>query len=177
MILAVIILVIAVIFLAFLNVKNQKKSDIDTTKEDNQADELMPYNKKYLLTKNEWAFYKKIKPICDENKLHIISKVRLADLVEVSKEVNGKDKQKYFNKIKNKHIDFVLCNPENLAVIALIELDDSSHQREDRVKRDIFVNSLCDKVGYKIIRITQNEDFKSLLLQKEIIQAEAALKG
>lgn len=63
MILALIILVIAVIFLAFLNVKNQKKSDIDTNKEDNQADELMPYNKKYLLTKNEWAFYKKIKPI------------------------------------------------------------------------------------------------------------------
>ena len=165
MILAIIILIIAVIFLAVLNLKNKQQKDCETIKEDNQADELMPYNKKYLLTKNEWAFYKKIKPIGDENKLHIISKVRLADLVEVSKEISGKDKQKYFNKIKNKHIDFVLCNPENLAVIALIELDDSSHQREDRVKRDIFVNSLCEKVGYKIIRIAQNDDFKNSLIE------------
>lgn len=177
MILAIIVLIILVIILAILNYKNQQKTNNEIGKEDNQSDEIMPYSKKYLLTKNEWTFYKKIKPICDNNNLHIISKVRLADLVEVSKEVNGKDKQKYFNKIKNKHIDFVLCNPTNLAVIALVELDDSSHQREDRIKRDIFVNSLCDKVGYKIIRIKQNEDFKNLLMQNEIIKAEQALKG
>ena len=31
----------------------------------------LPYTKKLLLTKNEWAFYKKLKPICDRHNLHL----------------------------------------------------------------------------------------------------------
>lgn len=166
----IIFLIIAIIILAVLNVKNQNKLKENEEQEDSKTDEKMPYTKKLLLTKNEWSFYKKIKPICDENNLHIISKVRLADLVEVKKELDYKEKQKYFNKIKNKHIDFVLCNPSNLAVIALVELDDKSHDNKDRAERDEFINKLCESVGYTIIRVHQNDDFETLLKNKNIIK-------
>lgn len=169
----IIILIIAVILLVIKNIKTQQNIKIQNELvEDNKTDEIMPYNKKLLLTKNEWAFYKKIKPICNKYNLHIISKVRLADLVEVKKDLDYKDKQKYFNKIKNKHIDFVLCNPDNLAVIALIELDDKTHERQDRIERDKFVNKLCDEVGYIIIRTYQNDDFEKLLESKCIIHKD-----
>lgn len=166
----IIILVIVIIALAILNVKNQNRSKVNEEQEDSKTDEKMPYTKKLLLTKNEWAFYKKIKPICDENNLHIISKVRLADLVEVKKELEYKEKQKYFNKIKNKHIDFVICNPDNLAVIALVELDDKSHDNKDRAERDEFINKLCESVGYTIIRAHQNDNFETLLKDKNVIK-------
>lgn len=170
----IIILILIIIFLAIRNIKGQQsiKTEVETT-EENKTDSIMPYTKKLLLTKNEWAFYKGIKQVCNENNLHIISKVRLADLVEVKKEIEYKDKQKYFNKIKNKHIDFVLCNPDNLAVIALVELDDKSHERKDRIERDNFVNKLCEEVGYKLIRTYKYDDFESVLKNEGIIHKDS----
>lgn len=44
---------------------------------------FLPYRKKLLLTKNEWNFYKKLKPVTDKYGYGIIAKVRLADLIEV----------------------------------------------------------------------------------------------
>ncbi len=111
----------------------------------------LPYKKKYLLTKNEWVFYKKLKPVADKYGYNIIAKIRLADLVEVDTS-QTKEYGKYFPKISSKHIDFGLVNPENMEVLYLIELDDRSHQRADRIERDRFVNALCEKVGYTLIR-------------------------
>jgi hypothetical protein len=112
---------------------------------------ILPYKKKYLLTKNEWAFYKKLKPVADRYGYNIIAKIRLADLVEVDTS-QTKEYGKYFPKISSKHIDFGLVNPENMEVLYLIELDDRSHQRADRIERDKLVNALCEKVGYTLIR-------------------------
>ena len=36
----------------------------------------------------------------------------------------------------------------------LIELDDSSHNRPDRMERDDFINKVCKKTGYVLIRTT-----------------------
>ena len=153
---SLIVIFAIIIVLQFLNMLLSKKKK----SEDNRTDNKMPYNKKLLLTKNEWNFYKGILPICSENNLHIIAKVRLADLVEIEKGLDKKQWQKYFNKIQNKHIDFVLCNPENLKVIALVELDDKSHNRQDRIERDNFINKLCQKVGYRLIRVKNAEELK-----------------
>lgn len=137
------------------------KDNISDEKEIKNVNNIFPYQKKYLLTKNEWYFYKKIKPICEKYNLHIISKVRLADIVDVKSNLNKSEQQIYFNKIQNKHVDFILCNPENLAIVALIELDDSSHKNQNRIERDEFLNNLCEKVDYKLIRITNMNDFEN----------------
>lgn len=50
----IILLILIIIALAIINIKNNNQS-----KDDNSIDENMPYNRKYLLTKNEWMFYKK----------------------------------------------------------------------------------------------------------------------
>ena len=158
MIFIILALIAIIIVLAFFNVRKEVEE-----KKENKIEEILPYQKKYLLTKNEWKFYKNIKHLCDENNIHIIAKVRFADLVEVQTELEYKEKQRYFNKIKNKHIDFVLCKPENLEVIALLELDDISHQRKDRKESDELKNKICEKVGYKLIRVKNIEEFKENL--------------
>lgn len=109
-----------------------------------------PYHKKYLLTKNEYYFYKKLKEITEPLNLQILAKIRLADLIEVN---TGLDSQKwgmYFGKIKAKHIDFAIA--EDMKIIALVELDDYTHQRADRQERDIFVNDVLTQTGYVLIR-------------------------
>lgn len=149
------ILVIVVIFL-------QKKEKNNSAEKDLQ-DELLPYRRKYLLTKNEWWFYKSLKDVAEKFDCTILAKIRLADLVEVSADVGKQEYFKYFAKIKAKHIDFVLCKKDNLYPELLIELNDNSHKRDDRIKRDDFIKRVVEKVGYKIIFVSGTQN-----LQEEI---------
>lgn len=169
-IIALIALVI-ILLLAFLKEKQQLNQVNTETTDTIETEEIKeyPYKKKLLLTKNEWYFYKKLKPICDKYNLHILSKIRFADLVEVESKIDNKEKIKYFNKISRKHIDFVLCKPENLQIIALIELDDKSHEQKNRIERDNFIDNVCKKTGYKIIHIRNYEEIEEKLLNAEII--------
>lgn len=132
-----------IIILFYLLYKFRKKSS------------AVPYRKKYLLTKNEWSFYKKLKPVADKYGLCVIAKIRFADLVEVDTS-KTKEYGKYFSKISSKHIDFGLVKPENMEVVYLIELDDKSHEKPSRIERDKFVNAVCEKTGYVLIRTYNN---------------------
>lgn len=127
------------------------------------------YEKTYLLTKNEWKFYKEIKPITDKYNLHILAKIRLNDLVNVKKDLEKSEYTKYLNKIQKKHIDFALCNPNNLEIIALVELDDDTHEKDDRKRRDEFINDLCKSVGYILIRTYDSNNFEKILIENNII--------
>lgn len=112
--------------------------------------EKMPYKKKLLLTKNEWSFYKALKPAADELGYTVLAKIRVADLVEVTSS-DRSEWQKYFNKINKKHIDFALAKPENLQIVLLVELDDNSHN-EAQKQRDEFIEALYKQTGYKLLR-------------------------
>lgn len=127
------------------------------------------YEKTYLLTKNEWKFYKEIKPITDKYNLHILAKIRLNDLVNVKNDLEKSEYTKYLNKIQKKHIDFALCNPNNLEIIALVELDDDTHEKDDRKRRDEFINDICKSVGYILIRTYDSNNFEKILIENNII--------
>ena len=50
------------------------------------------------------------------------------------------------------HLDFVLADPESLAVVLVIELDDKSHWSAEARKRDLFKDSplarlVCSVLG------------------------------
>lgn len=106
------------------------------------------YQPKYLLTKNEWYQYKKLKEIADVKGYVICPKVRLLDIIEPRK---GEKKYKtLFYKIQAKHVDFVICD-KDMHIKAIIEIDDNSHDEQDRKERDTFVTSILQSVGYKVI--------------------------
>lgn len=129
-----------------------EEKEIDTENGEAETTDEYPYIKTYLLTKKEWAFYRALKPITDKYNLHILAKVRLADLVEVKKGLNNSQYSKAFNKIKAKHIDFVLARPKNLAILCAIELDDKSHEDINRQQRDFFLDKVCETIKLPIIR-------------------------
>lgn len=108
------------------------------------------YEKKtYLLTQNELKFYKLLKSITDKNNLNLFSQVALYEIIK-SKNI------KYFNKIKSKTIDFVITDV-NCKIKLCIELDDPTHIKENRQKRDEFINKLFKDLDIKLLRIpTQN---------------------
>lgn len=109
------------------------------------------YRSKPILTDREYSFYCKLREISDECGLRIFTKVRLADLIEPKDRDDMSLWWQCFNKIKAKHIDFVLAD-DDTNIILLIELDDSTHARADRIERDEFVDAVLDNTGYILIR-------------------------
>lgn len=126
---------------------------------------IYPYCKKNLLSNNELNFYKELKPIAEKLKLHIIAKVRIADFVDTEKGLSYFEKWEFLSKITQKHIDFILCNPENLSPILLIELDDNSHETEKRKERDKFVEEVYKKAEYKLLRVRNADNIESKILE------------
>jgi hypothetical protein len=130
----------------------------------NRISKRYPYKRKYILTMNEYNFYRALKPICDKYNLRILIKTRIADIVDVDKsKINSKDYFKYFSKIQAKHIDFLLCSGDSLYVVAGLELDDSSHDTEKRMERDEFVNNVFNFAGIPLIRCRGAENLEELI--------------
>lgn len=106
------------------------------------------YQRKLLFTKNEYHEFMKLVSFAKTNQLEVLAKVRLLDLIEPKSEYS-RDK-KFLYKIQAKHVDFVVTD-KKYKIVAIIELDDNSHNRPDRVQRDIFVNEVLRGVGYNVI--------------------------
>ncbi len=80
----------------------------------------------------------------------VFGKVRLADIIQVASGVSGPIYQKAFNQIRSKHVDFVVCDPATMTIQFVAELDDSSHQRPDRQRRDAFLDQALEAAGVLI---------------------------
>lgn len=172
----IIILIAVIIFIVIKNNKGKKKQNTNNNIPSEAPEEIniyntekIPYRRKYLLTKNELYFYKNLKIIANEYGYNVLSKIRVADLIEVSKEADEKEYLKYFNKISSKHIDFALCNPDNLYIEYLIELDDGSHNEQKRKDRDEFIEKALEKSGYSLLRVYTAEQVKNKIINKNSI--------
>lgn len=132
-------------------------------KQNDQNANVPTYAKKSLLSQYETKLYNILLELIncpDFSNLTIISKIRLADLIESNNKYSYSD----FNKIKSKHIDFALCDKHTLMPLLLIELDDNSHNQYERRQRDDFVNQSLVQSGYKVLRI-KNIDKERIKMQ------------
>ena len=112
------------------------------------------------MTRNELKFYKQLKKITDKLDLTIFAQVSLYQIIK-NKEY------KDFNKIKSKSIDFVIT--ENNGKIKLcIELDDSSHNKNNRIKRDNFINEIFKQTNINLLRIPVQAFYNLETLENKI---------
>ena len=109
-----------------------------------------PYAARHLLTKREYRFYLLLKEVADEYHYIICPKVGVKDLLSVT---DKKQYMKYFHKIAQKHVDFVICD-RDLYVLFVFELDDSTHETRDAKKRDRLKNKAFAAAGIPLKRIT-----------------------
>lgn len=140
-----------------------------TPSKESIQDKKFPYRRKdYLLTVAERNFYEVLKKVSDENNKLLFAKVRLEDLLWLPENVENRFGLR--NRIKSRHVDFVLCDKENIRPLIAIELDDSSHNREDRIKRDDFLDEALHDAGLPIlhIRVQETYDVEELIRQIKV---------
>lgn len=125
-----------------------------------------PYEKtERMLTPAEaWFSRTLIKAIGDD--WAALVKIRLADVFRVT--IQGKGYMPAFNRIAKKHVDFLLIDPETTEPLLGIELDDRSHQRADRIKRDEFVDRAFESAELPLLRVVAARDYDTATLRRQI---------
>ncbi|MCA9902312.1 MAG: DUF2726 domain-containing protein [Anaerolineae bacterium] len=104
-----------------------------------------------FLTDAERSFFETLRTVVD-NRLALCAKVSLSDLFWVKKDDPSRYRT-YTNKIDRKHVDFLLCDPATMRPMVGIELDDKSHQRQDRQERDAFVDQVFHAAGLPLLHV------------------------
>jgi hypothetical protein len=140
--LAMTTLLIAIIAIAlvifFLISKNAQTSD----EPENQ------FKAKRLLSDNELEFLNRLEQATPELRFH--AQVAMGAIVDpnVSRRENGKLYMSLRGKFAQKIIDFVAQDKKSGEIVAIIELDDKTHDSDKDAKRD----TMTGQAGYRTIR-------------------------
>jgi len=150
---------VIIVVLIFLVAKFVLSKDKGATKV--SQNERLPYKTKDdFLTDTERSFYHSLK-MCVGDKAVICPKVGLKDIFFIGKGV-GKDYMKYFGKIAQKHVDFLLCEPKTMRPLCGIELDDISHTSKKSYERDLFVEKVYKDANFELIRLSSKYTSKDI---------------
>jgi hypothetical protein len=117
-----------------------------------------------FLSPAEFSFYKVLSSLVGA-RLTIQSKVRLADVFFVAR---PNENAGFFNRIAQKHLDFLVCDSSTMKPLFGIELDDSSHKRNDRQERDVFVENVCQVAGLPLLRVPVQREYNSREIAAQI---------
>ena len=120
----------------------------------------------YLMTNRERVFFDNlINKIGDE--YYIFPQIHLSSLL--NHKIRGQSWRGAFSHINQKSVDFVLCDKSNLSPKLIIELDDRSHEREDRIVRDDIVEEILRDSYLPLLRLKSSEDFNKEDVLKLIV--------
>ncbi len=131
-------------------------------------DDKPKYNYKrrnWFLTKAEHEFYDALVKVVGNDYI-IFAQVHLPTLLE--HKVVGQNWNAAFRHVSQKSVDFVLCDKAYISPKLAIELDDKSHERPDRVDRDIEVERILKGAGLPLIRIQNHGTFNPQELAQKI---------
>lgn len=112
-----------------------------------------------LLTPAELNFFAALRKAAGSD-YALFAKVRLADLIEVQRGLPKPDYYRALNWITAKHVDFVLCDPVTSKMVCAIELDDASHDRPDRQRRDRFLDGALKAAGLPLLRFRAQRSYR-----------------
>jgi very-short-patch-repair endonuclease len=129
------VIAIAIIILIIKEIKNKK-----------QQEQTWPFYAKKLLSQPEQILYFRLIEALPEH--IILAQVQLSQILGVKK---GNNHQAWLNRISRMSTDFVVCNKDS-SIVAVIELDDATHQRKDRQTADAKKDKALNSAGIKIIR-------------------------
>jgi len=154
------------VFISIIAICNSlmKNNNENTINVNNINDYTNSYRKNnYVLTVTELKFYRELIKVTEKLNLVIFPKIRMADILTITDKTIT---HSAFNKIKAKHIDFVLCDKSNCKVRAYVELDDYTHNKQ--YKNDSFKNKV---LGKYLIRVKVYNTYNLEWLEQKIVEA------
>jgi len=131
-------LAILIAVVLFIYGKGKRKKEFGLTK--------WPYYPKKPLSVPEQVMYFRLIKALPEH--IVLAQVALSRILGVEK---GQNFGEWFNRINRMSADFVICE-KDASVIAVIEIDDASHQKADRQVADAKKEKALGSAGIRIVR-------------------------
>ena len=120
-----------------------------------------------LLTPAERSFFGVLQQALASD-YQIFAKVRLADIVRPVRSPSRSGWQSAFNRITGKHVDFVLCDSERLGIVAVVELDDRTHERFERGVRDSLVDTALAGAKIPVLRVSARQAYSPAQIREQV---------
>ena len=135
----------------------------------NRNEEELPkyqYKKKdFFMSKPEHELYKVLINAVGE-KYYVFPQVHLPSIID--NKVVGQNWKSAFKHINQKSVDFVLCDKDYISPKLAIELDDRTHNRQDRIERDIEVERILKEAKIPLLRLENHGQFNVIELVSKI---------
>ncbi|MCA9353659.1 DUF2726 domain-containing protein [Candidatus Nomurabacteria bacterium] len=112
--------------------------------------------KKFLITKSEAELFNLLIQEFG-NKYYIFPQVHLSSFLD--HKIKGQNWSAALSHIQRKSVDFLICDKEYITPLVAIELDDKSHEREDRKERDFVVEKILESANIKLVRIKKEDQY------------------
>lgn len=126
------------------------------------------YAKSYVMTSRENDCFKILNEIFS-SKWFVVPQVHLSALLDYR--VKGQNWNAAFRHINGKSVDFVLIGKESYKVICVIELDDSTHSKPDRIERDVEIERMFKEARIPLARISKFESMTKPEIAKVVTDA------
>lgn len=94
--------------------------------------------------------------------IYLCPQVRVADIVQLNGNIRPRSRQwwQLFRMVSQWHVDVVIVERRSFSIVAAVELDDASHLRPERRRRDILLEEVLRQAGIPLLR---SHDARKLL--------------
>ena len=139
---------------------------IASTRHAQITEEVVKYSyfaKKQIMTNAEKVFYDKLLATVGEE-YYVVPQAHLSMFID--HKVKGQNWKAAFSTINGKSVDFLIVEKTTQRPALAIELDDYTHQYQERIKRDAAVKGILEKAQIPLQRYAANSlepDFGILL--------------
>lgn len=118
-----------------------------------------------LMTDREIHFMRGLFRMVDMKRWYLCPQVRVADIVEISPRVRSRGRTwwKLFHMAAQWHCDVVIVDRRSFKVVAAVELDDASHLKMRRQRRDILLEEVLRQAGIPLLRSRDSQELQRMI--------------
>ncbi|MDE9112223.1 DUF2726 domain-containing protein, partial [Klebsiella pneumoniae] len=112
-----------------------------------------------LMTPREQHFYRALLRHTSRKRWLLCPQVRVADIATLAPHIRPGSRTwwQLFRMASQWHCDVVIVDIHTFAIVGAIELDDASHLKKQRIRRDILLEEVLRQAGIPLLRDRDSE--------------------
>lgn len=126
---------------------------------DNNENPYPFVRKKEMYTQVESAFLSLLERAVGDN-YRVVSRVKLADVIDCKPGLSNKSKRIALTKSKNKQLDYVLLDKNKMTIVAAVDLVNNANKGGHKAQKDWFVSGALETAGIPHIRMKVKSGYR-----------------
>jgi type II secretory pathway pseudopilin PulG len=144
-----------------------------------------PFSKKNSLFTQVERTYLNMLEQAVKGQYKVINRVKMADILELKNNVDTKSRIAAAVKLNAKYLDFVLCDPTDMSIVAVVDLVNNNSKDGHKAVPDWFVSGAFEAAGIPYVRMKIKTGYTITDIQQGLaakigpnsIKPEPLLKG